>query len=249
MTSVERAKRFLQGRAKRLALAAVPLAIAAAGVTTAHAGAILYSGGKISVLASGASGSGIYPGTPSGGGGSFNFDPGTGLTGVSLHGEANVSASGSGTDTLSWIYAGTAFGTPGVTSVPADWYFTLYSDDASASLSWDLEIDFNGTDAVNSFTGSGLSGCTDFGCGVSSPANTFVTLPLESLSSYTVTLTATYDHPDSFGGEDVINIPLPPTIDIDSADAPSAPEPASWMLMFTGAGVVLWKRRRRKPAA
>jgi len=240
VTSIERAKAYLESRARKLALAAVPLAIAAAGVMPAKAGNIqLNVGGSATYTAKGAGC--CAEGTTA----SSNLPAYNNLIGATLSGSITSFISGSGIDTLTWDYSNTASGVPGVASVPIFWDFILLPATLADTVSWELDVNFNGGAVTNTFSGSGLSGSSSYEIISSNYATqpTVINLP-GTLTSYEVILTAAFNHGASESGSDSVNIPGGASIDLNSASV--TPEPGTWTLLLTGSGAILWLGRRRK---
>ena len=258
MTSLEKAKRFIQKTACKTGLLIVPLAAA----TIAHAkpfqGPILPSGGATcSISDGGVSGGGCFAGA-------FNFSPlGAGsMAGVSLFttsggatffsgGVASLELSASGT-----LQGGSI---PSGTTIPLAYDFDLgfLNGELDASITgWTL--DFQLLDGSTVIGDSGLisgspddpsSGQSFFG--TSSMTTSLDALLYDSLTEQVV-LNVTWNPGDSDG----LSISVPGTtnstigsFDYDSTDIASVPEPGTLGLTGSVLGLGAFYLRRRKRQA
>jgi hypothetical protein len=149
MTSVDRAKRFLQQKARTLALTVVPLAAAAAGVAPLQGGSLALTPAECDAIPSG---SGVFQITPCS---SEQLPVGSnGVQGIKLFGTGSTTSSSSGFLAMNLTTQGVASGTGGV--IPISYNFTLF-DTFSNSMSWDVFFDVAGNLADASGQAKGVS--------------------------------------------------------------------------------------------
>ncbi len=243
MTSVERAKCFLQRKARVIALSAVPLASLVAIAPTAQAAPITNpvlipsacsvnatSGSNFS--SSGCSTSALPQGS--------NL-----LTGVKMFGTASISsfASGSNFQDIGLQFSvSSGSGNGGFFAggaIPIDWKFTIgVTGDPQPDLTWQLSISINGLNVyANSFgTAPGLITGND----VTS------VLPAGTINSYLINFLVSDDEATK---NETLTVTIPQnSININTAAATTAaPEPGTFALLgsaLAGLGAFAWRRRR-----
>ena len=253
MTSLEKAKRFIQKTACKTGLLIIPLAAATVTHAKPFTGPVLPSGGATCSMSDG----GISGGCASG---AINFSPlGAGsLAGVSLF---TVSGGGAytsgGTAELLLSASGTLLGgaIPAGTTIPLGYDFDLsfWAGDVGASIS-DWTLDFQLFDGATLIGDSGqINGTLDdpeVGQSFSDTAamTTTSTALVGDYLTESVLLTVDW----SPGDFDTLQIEVPQggsspgSFDYDSTDIASVPEPGT--LGFTGSvlGIGAFYLRRRK---
>jgi hypothetical protein len=238
VTSIERAKQFLAGKAKTTALIILPLAAAA---VQAHAGTITfsYSPGAGSFISSGL-GSTIT-----------SFINGVPFpTGISLNGSGSflmtVGGVGGGGSTCADLCAGPAAFDSGagvfpVDSIPVTYDFSV-QDSNNDPLAWEVRVCM--------FTSGGGSACNS-GAGVT-PTKQTVTggfnisgLLGKTLQFWSADLDVNFAANSTFSANDTvdINVPADTSIDIGPLGLP-APEPGTGWLMAGAAALLAGFRKR-----
>jgi hypothetical protein len=223
MTSVERAKRFLQSGARTLALSVVPLAS-----VSAIASPLILTPSSCNAIPSG---SGIFVITPCT---TTQLATGAdGVTGLKLYGTDSTTSESSGFLALNFTTQGTASGTAGI--VPVSYDFTL-SDTFSNSMNWDVFFDVAGnlTDAHGQASGVSTGGniTGSFFVDLSSIGNAFeYVLHVEAIEG-------------ASAANDTLTIDIPQN-SVDVNPVPSAvPEPAYLSLLGAALASLAWWRRR-----
>jgi hypothetical protein len=241
VNSFERARRFIAGKATKLALAVIPIA-------------------AITVIA-------LPPAQASG----IILDPGGDdacYLLVGLSGSCSVSQAGEvgGDPNANWIQVsspaltpfdgslavgvfGTANGGPAYTGemIPVSWDFTVDNPDDitdGGAVTWYLDLGIYG----NSGCGSGGvcetdaldSGTAAIGSEVTGTDFIAVTAGGE-VDGYTIQLDVTDNADDPF----TVTVPLGGTIDLNPQSAPVAPEPASFLLAGAGGALLLLRRKKK----
>jgi hypothetical protein len=238
MTSLDRAKRFLASKARTLALTAVPLATLVAVAPPAKAGPVVFNTGTCSATATGSS---SVSGTPSCGNSLLVTMP-NGANGLHLNGNVSAISNSGGTSfgaVLDWSGAANSGSFTG--SMPVTWNFTVGFTPAGiaatpiATYSWTLDFWFNTRSIHLQETGSGAVSAPFQGSDSVPFNNTFV-------FNWEAQLTATRT---SVNSGETLSLTVPnSSVDINPAVA--VPEPASLLLMTSGLGYILWRKRRRQ---
>ena len=252
MTSLEKAKRFIQKKACRTGLLIVPLATAAIAHAGAFAGPVLPSGGATCTFMDSSSSGSCSSGA-------FNFGslgPGS-LVGVSLFTSGAQSFANGDTATLVLSATGTLFGgsIPSGTTIPLAYDFLLgfQNGESGASVSgWDL--DFLLLDGSTVIGDSGLitGSPDDPEVGQEFADNTpTMTMTAGAALSDTLTEQVTLHVSWSPGDEDhlMITVPEATSFDYNDTDVASVPEPGT--LGLTGSVLSLgafYLRRRKRPS-
>jgi hypothetical protein len=228
MTSVERAKRFLQTGARTLALTVVPLAAVTAVAPSLPGSPLILTPTTCDAIPSGSGTFVITPCTTT------QLATGAdGVTGLKLYGTDSTTSMFSGFLALNFTTQGSASGTAGV--VPVSYDFTL-SDTFSNQMSWDVYFDVDGNLASANGQASGVStGGTitgSFSVDLSSIGNAFqYVLHVEAIEG-------------ASAPNDTLTIDIPQnSVDVNPVTS-AVPEPAH--LSFLGAAIVslAWWRRR-----
>jgi hypothetical protein len=243
LSSIERAKSFMQRRARLIALTAVPLASLAGIAPSARAGAILTSSplildpGGTDTCVTGGSG-----GPVSGSCLVSQLSPGSSLTGISITGSgssANDNPSG-GAQTVTFSVAGGTTNGGGLAGVvvPIAYAFTITTgDNESPTLEYSIAISANGLPVFSSgfiptTAGSLISGTVD---------TSSLTAP--AVTSYGLVFTVE----DTTGvADEELTVSIP--VSIDSVGATTGvPEPGTFALLgfaLSALGTLAWWRRR-----
>ena len=227
MSSLDRAKRFLQQKARAIALTVVPLA----SVGAMNAGSLVLTPSECDAIPSG---SGIFQITPC----SVEQLPvgSDGVQGIKLYGTGSTTSESSGFLAMNLTTQGTASGTAGV--IPISYNFTL-SDTVSNQMSWDVFFDVAGnlTDAHGQASGVSTGGIItgSFSVDASSIGNAFqYVLHVEAIEG-------------ASAPEDTLTIDVPQnSIDVNPAIS-AVPEPVPFTLSgFALASLAWWKRRSHR---
>jgi hypothetical protein len=231
MTSVDRAKRLLQQKARAIALTVIPLAAAAAGVSPVHAGSLVLTPAECDAIPSG---SGIFQITPCS---SEQLPVGSnGVEGIKLYGTGSTTSNSSGFLAMNLTTQGVASGTGGV--IPISYTFTLF-DTFSNAMSWDVYFDVAGniSDASGQAKGVSTGGTItgSFSVDASSIGNAFeYVLHVEALEGASA--------PD-----DTLTIDVPQnSIDVNPVVS-AVPEPVPFTICGLAlASLAWWKRRTNR---
>lgn len=238
MTSLERAKSFLQRKARVIALTAIPLASLVAIAPTAKAGAVTnpvlnptsctpnFSGSNFS--SSGCSTAALAQGP--------NL-----LTGVKLFGTASVSdtISGGGVQLIGLGFFASGSGNGGIFAggtIPVDWSFsTTVTGNANPDLTWVLTLNINNTVVYNKLFA--------ISPGLITGSDVTDALPAGPINSYSINF-GVNDNEAVQGETLTVTVPSN-SVNINTA-ATSAPEPGTFALLgsaLAGIGSLAWRRR------
>ncbi len=227
MTSVERARRFLQTKACAIALTVVPLACVSGVVAPASASTLDFTP---STCTASPSGGGSFVGTPTCT--TTQLPTGAdGVAGLKLYGDASMQASFNTYLTIDLSTQGTASGTGGV--IPVAYDFTL-TNTSSSVMDWDVYFDVAGTitDASGSASGTSTGGTITGGFSVD-------TTNIGPAFFYVLHVEAT---DEAANGGDIFTLDVPQnSIDVDPAQAP---EPFSWTMVGLALAPLAWWKRR-----
>jgi PEP-CTERM motif len=242
VTSLERAKSFLERKARVIALTAVPLASLVA-IAPAKAGMLTPL--TLNTVSCSASVNNIHSQLNSGGSCSVAPLPtgSNGITGVTMSGSASATGSSGGGNMTLTFQTGT--GTTnngdifGVIPIDYDFSVSLSSGGVGSGLTWSLTLDLNGTPTFtttgNAITSSPLMGILDT-----------TNLPTALVTSYSIIFTV--NDPDLLNGQTLtVNIPADSSIDINANAVGVAPEPGTFALLgfaLAALGSLAWWRRR-----
>jgi len=228
VTSVERAKRFLQTGARAIALTVVPLASVTATAPSLGASPLILTPSSCDAIPSG---SGIFVITPCT---TTQLATGAdGVTGLKLYGLDSTTSESSGFLALNFTTLGTASGTAGV--VPVAYDFTL-SDTFSNSMSWDVYFDVAGnlTDAHGQASGVSTGGTItgSFSVDLSSIGNAYeYVLHVEAIE-------------DASAPDDTLTIDIPQnSVDVNPVSS-AVPEPATLSFLGSALASLIWWRRQ-----
>lgn len=228
MTSVDRAKRFLQNKARTLALTAAPLAALVSVAPPAKAGPVL-SFTSISCSGSGTNLIGPPTGSCSG---SLMPPASNGVNGVTLNGDmiGTISVSGSAFSTqIGWF--GSTNGGAFTGWFPLAWNFNILSSSGGA-VNWTLIFNFNGP---------GGAVVMESGSGAVATGTDRATLS-GVVTSWDVTLTGSV--PCNVCSDTTVEVSVPAG---GSVDVNVVPEPSMLALFSPVLGFLLLRRRRKKP--
>jgi PEP-CTERM motif len=240
MTSVERAKCFLQRKARVLALTAVPLASLVAIAPTAKAGAITNPVLNPSACSISSSGSNFN----SSGCSTAALPQGANLlTGVKMFGTASISGVSGGAN---FQFIGLEFSVSGSGNggsfiggaIPIDWKFTIgVTGDPQPDLSWLLQVQINGVGVYsNSFSAAP---------GVIAGNDVTSVVPAGPITSYQINFLVSDD--EALPNE-TLTVTVPQnSININTAAITAGvPEPGTFALLgsaLVGLGAFAWRRR------
>jgi hypothetical protein len=228
ITSLDRAKRFIAEKAKKVAITLMPLAALSVAALPAHAGTL----GTGSCTTAGGSGScTITQASATGANPALNW----------------LQLAGSGSTTTGQLFFGTAIGSasgsaPSQGTIPVSWYFEII-DPGSLTIGWSLGANIIGSNSQPGVFPSGSVSSTQFvtGSGLIHPNG-------GTLSSYILEASFQVQGPPGQGAFSVL-IPAGSTIDLNgttTAGPSGTPEPGSVILMGTGGAALLLLRRRQR---
>ncbi len=236
MSSIERAKSFMQRRARLIALTAVPLASLMA-ITPAKASVLplqLDPSGNDTCSVSAPSGAGFLNGGSA-------CTVAQSAPGIKMYGNGTVSSGGSLLQVNFAINGGTTNNGFISGQVPVSWDFAI-SDSADNNLNWSITIGATitgvGTETVFTDTVTDVTPGTIIG-------NTLTnTLPLVQVTAYSLLFSVS--DPSAVAGESLtVTIPDGSTIDLD--EPAGVPEPGTFGLLgsaLAALGSLAWWRKR-----
>jgi hypothetical protein len=232
MTSIERARRFIENKGRALALTTVPLACLVVAPAPLKSSAVFEQAACVTSTSGGQSFSGITCGTsqlPTGG---------FGVTGVKMFGTGTAVSSGFFTDLL-FSTQGTATGSF-VGDIPVSYDFTI-DDPSGDKIDWEVFFsafgDANANDSVNGIsTGGETTGSFD------------VPFDGSTITQYVLHLNVMFDTGAKAG--DTITVTIPDnSIDVNPVPASTVPEPGTLGLFgsaLAGMGLFAWLRRKTR---
>jgi hypothetical protein len=239
MSSVERAKRFLQNKSRTIALTVVPLASLTGIAAPAHASTLSFTPSTCSANPSGGGNLIVDPNVPTPSCTTTQLPTGAdGVAGLKMYGTASMQALFDTYLTINITTGGTATGTGGAV-IPVSYDFTLTNTSASL-MNWDVYFDVAGD--LNDASGS-ASGMSNGG----TITGSFMVDTSTIGSAYEYVLHVEATDTSALGG-DIFTLSVPQnSIDVNPAPASSTPEPASFSLIGLAlAPLAWWKRRRTK---
>ncbi len=242
MTSIERARQFIQNKGRTIALTLVPLASLAVVSLPAKAGPITPAVASLVFDATTC--------TPTAHGGSLSsggsclvsqLAPANGITGVALSGNGSVTSGISGgTISMEFSASGGANGASFVGGSFPLHYDVVVTDTDSDTLTYSLTLSF--LTGVGTVPLAPITGTIPAGGGTlsGSPAPTLP--PTPAVSGYSVDFVVS----DSEAPADAtlsVNVPAGQSIDVGAI---GAPEPATFPLVASAIAGLMWWRRRKK---
>lgn len=232
MTSVERAKRLLQAKARTIALTVVPLASVIGVSAPLHASTITLDPSSCSAIPSG---SGVFMITPCS---ILQLPTGSdGVTGIKLYGTASTTSTNEGFLALNMSTGGTASGSGGAI-IPVDYDFTL-SDTSGNVMNWDVYFDIAGNNGATNASGQATGTSTGGEITGSFSVNTS---QIGDAFSYVLHVEAIMGAAEN----DTLTITVPQnSIDVNPVPA-SAPEPSTMGLLASALASLTWWKRRNK---
>jgi len=242
VSSLERAKKFLQNKAKALALTVVPLAAIAASALPAHATNLVFNPSSGSVFFQGTNG------TFSGSNASqVQLATYNGVTGVEGSGAASFLTGISGSWSVFYKMQGSVNSGAIDSPIPLFWLFNVNLDGLQP-VDWDIALTLNGFGVTLTPNPDNPFG-SFFGVGPHAiSGNALIPTNQDTITSYEVTLSLSgFANGAHFID---INIPAGSSIDINPVGADQAtPEPAAFLLVAPGLGILVLHLKRKKPAA
>ncbi len=256
MTSLDRAKSFLRGNGKKLALAVVPLAAIAASAIPASAGTIqtnpfpTFAPGTVSVLSQ----SGNFNTMTATSTASSALPVFNGIRGVTDSGHFVQSSSGSGAVgfIVDFSGGGGGFIPSGGLSIPIGWSFTASTSLALKSASvgalgsgitWFMIVKLMTTGGTTTTTFPGMTPGSVPGSPGAVSGTGLAPINSGSIQGYDITLEIDWNS-TQFGQKLTLDIPASSSIDINPAS--TVPEPSSLLLFAPGLGFLLLRRFRKK---
>ena len=247
LTSIERAKHFIQSKGRALALTLIPLASLAAIAVPANASSVTVTGGltldasTCSVNATG--------GTKSGGSSCTvgQMSAQNGIVGGTLSGTGSATEGPSGGSlNLDFAAQGFASGTTFAGEQFPIRYDVLFTDtDLTDTLTYTLNLVFTTTGGpvgVPPITGNIT---LVNGMGSLSNSTSFTIPSAFSVTQYAVSFSVT-DSTEGANGTLSVNIPQGASIDLGGTALSGTPEPATFSLVGSAIAGLLFLRRRRK---
>lgn len=247
MSSIDRAKSFMQRKARLIALTAVPLA-SLVGITAPSAKATVVTPLILDSSGTDTCGIGTNGGTPSSGSSCTvaQLLPGVnGVTGVTLYGSGGVTAFSSGGSALTLGFTVSGGSTNGGTvsgAVPVGWDFTIGDSNPDAVLSWGVSLDAT-IGGVNEQVFDYI--VDSVSAGLVSGSTTTAALPPTTVTAYGVNFFVSDSDPQS-GEVLTVTVPNGSSVDINPA-ASGVPEPGTFGLLgfaLATLGSLAWWRKR-----
>jgi hypothetical protein len=235
MSSLDRAKQFLQNKSRTLALTVVPFAALVALAPLAKASVLSFAPGTPTLTQTSASGSLATSNLSS-----VALDVLNGVSGVAGSGNGTLTNGTSGSWTLSFDMAGSANGGIISAPIPVDWLFNFTSN-VGASLPWSLTLKLNGSPVTLTPSPDAVSGTIPgFGSQISGTA--LIPVVEGPINSYDFLLQINSGFPTV--GTFTLDVPAGSTLDINPVS--STPEPSAFFLAAPGLALLLLKSRRKQ---
>jgi hypothetical protein len=240
MSSLDRAKQFLQNKSRTLALSVVPFAALVALAPPAKASLLVFAPGTPTMSTTAPSGSLVTNNLSS-----VALTVLNGVTGVAGSGNGTLTNGISGSWTMSFDMAGTVNEGAITTPIPVDWLFNFTSN-VNTTFTWALNLKLNGSPVTLTPSPDAVSG-SFFGFGPTQISGTAL-IPVEGgpITSYDLLLQIGNSTGGSVGTF-TLDVPAGSTLDINPVGA--APEPSALFLAAPGLAFLLLKSRRKQPKA
>jgi hypothetical protein len=235
MSSLDRAKQFLQNKSRTLALTVVPFAALVALAAPSKASVLTFAPGTPTLTQTAPSGSLATSNLSA-----VALDVLNGVSGVAGSGNGTLTNGISGSWTLSFDMAGSANGGIITAPIPVDWLFNFTSN-VGAVLPWSLTLKLNGSPVTLTPSPDPVSGTIPgFGSQISGTA--LIPVVEGPINSYDLLLQINSGFPTV--GTFTLGIPAGSTLDINPVS--STPEPSAFFLAAPGLALLLLKSRRRQ---
>jgi hypothetical protein len=235
MSSLDRAKQFLQNKTRTLALTVVPFAALIALTPPAKASVLSFNPSTPTLTQTAPSGSFVTSNLSSVALGVLN-----GVSGVAGSGNGTLTNGISGSWNMIFDLAGSANSGSFVSPIPVDWLFNFTS--SSGAVSWALSFKLNGSTVALIPSPDAVSG-TIFGGPQQQIAGTaLIPVIAGPITSYDFQLQIS-----TLGttlGTYTLDIPAGSTLDINPVS--STPEPSAFLLAAPGLALLLVKSRRKQ---
>ena len=231
MSSLDRAKRFLQNKTKTLALTVVPFAALIALTPPAKASVLSFDPSTPTLTQTAPSGSFITSNLSS---------VVLGVSGVAGSGNGTLTNGISGSWSMIFDMAGSANSGSFIAPIPVDWLFNFTS--TTGSFSWALSFKLNGNSVDLVPSPDAVSGIiSDSTQQIAGTA--LIPVVAGPITSYDFQLQITTL--STTLGTFTLDIPAGSTLDINPVDS-SAPEPSAFFLAAPGLALLLLKSRRKQ---
>jgi hypothetical protein len=236
MSSLDRAKQFLQNKTRTLALSVVPFAALVALTPPAKATTVVFNPATPTLTASSPSGSLVTSNLSSVALAVFN-----GVSGVAGSGNGTLTNGSSGSWTISFDMAGSANGVSMAAPIPVDWLFNFTSS-TNSSFPWALTLNLNGSPVTLTPSPDPVSGVM-FGPDSHQVSGTAL-IPLQEglINSYDLLLKISDSSVTT--GTFTLDVPAGSTLDINPVGA--APEPSAFFLAAPALGLLLLRLRQKQ---
>ena len=234
MSSLDRAKKFLQNKTRTLALTVVPFAALIALTPPAKASALSFDPSTPTLTQTAPSGVFNTSNLSSVALGVLN-----GVSGVAGSGNGTLTNGVSGSWTMTFDLSGTANSGSFFAPIPVDWLFNFTS--STSSLAWALSLKLNGTTVALVPSPDAVSGVLTTGTQQIAGA-ALIPVFAGQINSYDLQLQITTQ--GATQGTFTLNIPAGSTLDINPVS--STPEPSAFFLAAPVLGLLLLKSRRKQ---
>jgi hypothetical protein len=236
MSSLDRARQFLQNKTRTLALSVVPFAALVSLTPPAKATTLVFNPATPTLTAVSQSGSLVTSNLSSVALAVFN-----GVSGVAGSGNGTLTNGTSGSWTMAFDMAGSVSGGAIIAPIPVDWLFNFTSD-VSSTFSWGLNLKLNGSSVPLTPSPDPVSG-SYFGFGTHQISGTALIPAVEGLiTSYDLLLQISDS--GTTVGTFTLDVPAGSTLDINPVGA--APEPSAFFLATPALGLLLLRSRRKQ---